>query len=89
LNITWLGIAAGILTSFAVLPQLIKTWHTKHAEDISIWQLIMLAAGTFLWLIYGIVINDLPLKLANGFSSFCYLLLICMKVVYDKRAASL
>lgn len=83
---TWIGLVAGFMTSIAVLPQVVRTWRTKHARDISIWQPLILIAGMLLWLIYGLILGDLPLIVANTFSVGCYLLLLFLKVVYDRRA---
>ena len=82
---TWMGLAGGFLTSIAVLPQLVRTFRTKHARDLSIWQPLLLTVGMMLWLAYGICLSDLPLIAANTFSLACYLLLIGMKVVYDRK----
>ncbi|NJD91723.1 MAG: hypothetical protein FIA91_09445 [Geobacter sp.] len=80
-----LGLFAGFLTSVAVLPQVVRTWRRKHAQDISIWQPLILITGMALWLAYGVLINDLPLIVANTFSIACYLLLLLLKIVYDRR----
>lgn len=85
---TWIGLAAGFLTSIAVIPQVFRTWRTRHARDISIWQPLILIAGMLLWLIYGLLLNDLPLIAANSFSISCYLVLLGMKIVYDRRERS-
>lgn len=82
---TWYGLAAGFLTSIAVIPQVVRTWRIKHARDISIWQPLILIAGMILWLIYGLLLRDLPLIAANAFSISCYLVLLGMKIVYDRR----
>jgi len=82
---TYIGLAAGFLTSIAVIPQVVRTWRIKHARDISIWQPLILIAGMFLWLLYGLLLDDTPLLAANSFSIACYLLLLGMKVVYDRR----
>lgn len=84
---TWIGLAAGFLTSVAVIPQVVRTWRIKHARDISIWQPLILIAGMLLWLLYGLMLNDLPLIAANVFSVSCYLVLLVMKIVYDRRAS--
>jgi len=81
---TWVGLMAGSITSLAVVPQLIKTWRTKHARDLSFWQQVILIIGMFLWLIYGIVLNDTPLIAANAFSLFCYGGLLTLKIIYDR-----
>lgn len=85
MNATGIGLAAGFLTSVAVLPQVVRTWRTKHARDISIWQPLILIVGMLLWLIYGLMLHDLPLIAANSFSIACYLFLLGMKVFYDRR----
>jgi len=84
-KVTWLGLAAGLLTSIAVIPQVVRTWRIKHARDISIWQPLILIAGMVLWFLYGLLLGDTPLIAANSFSIACYLLLLCMKIVYDRR----
>jgi len=88
MNATNIGLLAGALTSAAVVPQVVKTYRTRHARDISIWQPVLLDIGMLLWLIYGIILKDLPLILANAFSIVCNTLLIGMKIYYkdgDKR----
>jgi len=84
-KVTWLGLAAGLLTSIAVIPQVVRTWRIRHARDISIWQPLILIAGMLLWFLYGLMLGDTPLIAANSFSIVCYLLLLCMKIVYDRR----
>ena len=63
--ITAIGLFAALLTTVAFLPQVIKTWKTKKTRDISFTMYIILVTGVFLWLIYGFLIKDLPLILAN------------------------
>jgi MtN3 and saliva related transmembrane protein len=62
---TIIGTIAGIFTSIASLPQLIKSWKTKQTKDISLLTFSILDAGVFLWAIYGIMIDDYPVMIAN------------------------
>lgn len=64
--ITLLGLLAGTLTTIAFLPQVLKTWKTKSTEDISAIMFITFCLGLFLWLIYGLLINSLPIIFANA-----------------------
>jgi MtN3 and saliva related transmembrane protein len=82
MNITHIGLLAGALTSAAAIPQVVKSYRTRQLRDVSIWQPVLLDVGMTLWLIYGIIIHDLPLIAANSFSLFCYTLLIVMKIIY-------
>jgi MtN3 and saliva related transmembrane protein len=88
MNSTWLGLAAGALTTFAAIPQVVRTYRTRHARDISIWQPVLLNIGMTLWLIYGIMLGDLPLICANAVSLVCYSALIMMKIIYRKNEAA-
>ena len=85
--IHYMGFLAGVLTSGAAVPQVAQTYRTKHARDLSLWQLILLDLGMLLWLIYGASLGDLPLIYANLFSIVCYSALIAMKIRYDRKDA--
>ena len=82
MNPTSLGLVAGTLTSIAAIPQLVKTLRTRHARDISIWQPLLLTFGLSLWLVYGMLIHDLPLVLANIVPLICNIMLTILKVHY-------
>ena len=79
---TTLGLVAGTLTSIASVPQLLKTMRTRHARDISIWQPLLLAIGVALWMIYGMLIHDMPLILANIVPLICNIMLTILKLRY-------
>ena len=51
----WIGIAAGVLTSVSMLPQLIKIIKEKKAGDVSVVMLLVLIGGLALWAFYGFV----------------------------------
>ena len=80
--ITILGLVAGTLTTLAFLPQLLKIWQTKSAKDISFNTLIIFNVGIFLWLIYGIYLNALPIILANLFTLIFNMIIVWLKIKY-------
>jgi MtN3 and saliva related transmembrane protein len=49
----------------AFLPQVIKTWGTRSAKDLSLVMFLLYCLGVFLWMIYGIMIDELPVILWN------------------------
>jgi len=65
-GVTLLGLLAGVLTTVAFVPQVVKTWRTRSTHDISLWMFSILVAGIIAWLAYGAIIGDLPLILANA-----------------------
>ncbi|KAB8330235.1 hypothetical protein SD80_031020 [Scytonema tolypothrichoides VB-61278] len=80
--ITILGSIAAILTTSSFLPQMLKTWRTKSVKDISFVMLICFNTGIFLWLIYGISLNALPIILANGVTLVFNLIILWLKIKY-------
>ncbi|GFE60518.1 SemiSWEET family sugar transporter [Geobacter sp. AOG2] len=87
MNPTHLGLIAGLLTSIAAIPQVAKTLRTRHARDISVWQPLLLSIGVALWMIYGMLIHNLPLILANIVPLVCNALLTGLKLYYRNDTA--
>ena len=65
-------------------PQVIRAYRTRQTRDISIWQPVLLTVGMTLWLIYGVLLGDIPLIVANAISILCYSALIFMKLRYKE-----
>lgn len=79
-----LGLVAGICTTAAVIPQIKKAWKTKKVEDVSPGMFSILIIGVFLWIIYGITQNDLPIIAANGVSLGLNGVMLYLMIRYKK-----
>jgi len=80
--ITTLGLLAALLTTIAFLPQVIKCWRTKRTKDISLIMHIILVTGVSLWLVYGFLIKDLPIILANLVTLILVSSVLFLKIKY-------
>ena len=80
--ITILGLAAATITTISFLPQMFKTWQTKSAKDVSLVTLMTFISGVFLWLIYGIYLQSLPIILANAVTLVFNLIILWLKIKY-------
>ena len=80
-----IGFIAGILTTVAVLPQLIKSWKTKKVMDISPFMFVLLLGGVGMWVVYGIVKNDYPIILTNGISFLLNLSMLVIMLLYQTK----
>jgi len=76
-----LGFVAGACTTAAFVPQVLKTWRTRSAEDVSLATFAIFAVGVLLWLVYGFFIDSLPIVIANGIT----LMLAGAMVVFTLR----
>ena len=79
------GFIAAALTTIAFLPQVIKTWKTKKAEDVSIVMLLMFITGLLFWIIYAIETNALPVLFANIITFMLNLTILTLKLIYGKQ----
>ena len=75
-----LGLVAGILTTIAFVPQVVKTWRSRSTRDISLAMSVSFSAGVALWLLYGVAIDSWPIVLANAFTLVLTLAILVLKL---------
>ena len=80
-----IGFVAGIFTSTSMLPQFIKILKDKKADDISVPMLLILLTGVCLWIYYGILKDDWPIIITNGFSLLLNIGTIILRIKYGSQ----
>ncbi|SMO70737.1 MtN3 and saliva related transmembrane protein [Fodinibius sediminis] len=80
-----LGLVAGMLTTIAFIPQVVKTWKTKSADDLSLGMYVAFCLGVSLWLIYGFIVSDLPIIAANLVTLSLAITLLYFKLTYNNK----
>ncbi|MBI3600284.1 MAG: SemiSWEET transporter [Nitrospinae bacterium] len=80
INIT--GLLAATLTTISFLPQVIKILKTRHTKDISLLMYIGFTTGVLLWLIYGILLKELPIIIGNGITLIFVIIMLIFKIRY-------
>ena len=78
-----LGLFAGILTTIAFVPQLIKIWSSKSAKDVSIITFTLFIIGVSLWCAYGWLIDSKPVIIANFITFILALLILTLKIFFE------
>ncbi len=63
--VEFIGSIAAFFTTIAFVPQVIQTWKSKHARDLSLGMFSMFTIGVLLWLVYGLLIESWPIVIAN------------------------
>ena len=84
-KIQLIGLAAAACTTFSLLPQIIKILRTKDTSGISLVMYSMFTSGILLWLIYGILRNDIPVIAANAVTVI-FAILILIYTFRNKRS---
>ncbi|MGI0481874.1 SemiSWEET transporter [Geminocystis sp. CENA526] len=80
--VTIIGLMAGSLTTISFLPQVIKTWRSKSAKDISLSMFLSFCIGVLLWIIYGLLLGELPIIIANFITLILAGTILFFKVKY-------
>ncbi len=80
-----IGYVATITGSFLMLPQVIRSWKTKRAADVSSGMVGMYFANSVLWLTYGFLIHDTPVALANAIALVIVSVQIGLKMRYGSE----
>ncbi|MBL8113271.1 MAG: SemiSWEET family sugar transporter [Acidobacteria bacterium] len=80
-----LGYVAGALTTAAFVPQLVKTWRSRSAGDLSYGMMAVFSTGVALWLAYGIALESWPVILANAVTLVLALAILALKVRFERR----
>ena len=76
----FVGFLAAICTTASFIPQALKVYKTRKADDISLGMFLLMSAGVALWDIYGFMIGALPVVVANTITLVLSIYILSMKL---------
>ncbi|MGY8914212.1 MAG: SemiSWEET family sugar transporter [Flavobacteriales bacterium] len=82
--VDWIGILAGVFTTTAAMPQIIKAWKSKKVDDVSWGMFVVLIIGVGLWTVYGVIKMDYPIIITNGISTILNSIMLGLIIKYRK-----
>jgi MtN3 and saliva related transmembrane protein len=77
-----IGICAAFLTTLSFVPQIVKANHTRRMKDVSRYLMVLFTTGSILWIIYGILHEDLVIIGANATAATFNLILLYYSFAY-------
>ena len=83
-SVEYLGLVAGLFTTFAVVPQIMRVYKLKSAREISLIFTSSLLIGVLIWLAYGIVLELVPLIIWNAIGAVLNAWLLFAKFRYGR-----
>ena len=75
------GFSASLLSVLNQFPQAIKVLKSKDTHSISLMMYCIVVVAIVLWLVYGLLLNDGPLIVANALSLFPIVYIFIIKLV--------
>jgi MtN3 and saliva related transmembrane protein len=80
---TMLGFLAGFLTTISFLPQVVKTWKSRSASDLSLGMFSVFSVGVICWLVYGLLLEEMPMIFWNSVTLVLVMIILIMKLKFD------
>ena len=77
-----LGLIAGFLIAAGFVPQIVRVWRLRDAQEISLTFNLLNLSGTVLWLGYGVLENLLSVIVWNGVNTVLVSGLLVVKLKY-------
>ena len=81
----FLGVTGSLIICGSVIPQVMKTYRTKSARDLSITYLMTLMTGIILLTVYSVYIRDLVFIFGNTLSMLSVGILMVLWRRYERR----
>lgn len=78
-----IGYTAALLTTVAFIPQAVKSIKYRDTSSLSLVMYIVFTAGVLFWLLYGIIMGDTALVVANGITGMLSSLILAIKIKTD------
>ncbi len=79
-----LGLMAGLMTTVGFVPQIIKSLRERKMGEVSLLMPTLLSVGMFLWLLYGLLTDDLPIVIWNAIALALNLCLVGLKLHFGR-----
>jgi MtN3 and saliva related transmembrane protein len=81
-----IGYTAATMTTISFLPQLVRVIKLRTARDISLGMFLIFSAGTFCWLVYGVLSHSKPVWMANAVTFVLSVSILVLKLRFDYEA---
>jgi MtN3 and saliva related transmembrane protein len=75
-----IGSIAAVCTTLAFVPQVVQSWRTRDLTGISLPMYTIFTIGVLLWLVYGILIQDWPVIIANAITAMLASVVLLLKL---------
>jgi MtN3 and saliva related transmembrane protein len=82
-----LGLTAAVLTTGSFVPQALLTLRTRDVSGISLSMYSAFTLGVALWMVYGLLLREWPIVLANAVTLALASVILVTKIMVDRRSA--
>lgn len=77
-----IGLIASLLVTIAYVPETIRVIRTRKTRDISLYWIVILDAGQFLYFIYSVSILNIPIIISSGSGAVMCTIILAYKLKF-------
>ena len=78
----WVSALAATLTTAAFVPQALHVIRHKETKAISLLMYVVFATGVAFWMLFGVLIGNWPMIVANAITFALSLTILVLKIRY-------
>jgi len=82
----FIGYVAAFLTTAAFAPQAYQSWKTRDLSGISLPMYSLFSLGVACWLIYGLLISNTPIVVANSVTLLLATVVLTLKIKHQNKS---
>ncbi len=84
MSVEMVGYIGAFMTTAAFFPQTWKVIRTRNTHSISLAMYVLFTSGVCFWLVYGTMIESVPVVIANSLTLVLSSIILYMKIKEDK-----
>ena len=85
MNADLIGYVTATLTTFSFFPQAVKTLKSRDTRSISLRMYMLFTIGVLFWSIYGWMVGDRPVLIANLITLVPAIIVLSIKILSIRK----
>ncbi len=86
MHVEIIGYIGAFMTTAAFFPQTLQVIRTRDTRSISLAMYVLFTMGICFWLVYGVMIDSIPVTIANAITLVLSSIILWMKIKETQQA---
>ena len=88
MHVELIGYIGAFMTTAAFFPQTWQVIRTRDTRSISLAMYVLFTVGICFWLVYGVMIDSVPVTIANAITLVLSSIILYMKIMEKKGSVA-
>ena len=87
MHVEIIGYIGAFMTTAAFFPQTLQVIRTRDTRSISLAMYVLFTMGICFWLVYGVMIESIPVTIANAITLVLSSIILWMKIKESQHSS--